>query len=141
MQRQHSNIPTNEMLKIQCTIITSQVSLSTCRNRSKSKTSPGQPNPGNHYQKIIQRLQTHVKIPFIKAGRLDGHDGRSDGLGFHRILQSWCGTFEGVQTICERDCERSSRDLVLESLIASRPNGYESHPNTWLFSFHFAHEH
>jgi hypothetical protein len=28
------------------------------RNRSKSKTSPEQPNPGNHYQKIIQRLQT-----------------------------------------------------------------------------------
>jgi hypothetical protein len=30
----------------------------TFRNISKSKTSPGQPNPGNHYQKIIQRLQT-----------------------------------------------------------------------------------
>jgi hypothetical protein len=26
------------------------------RNRSKSKISLGQPNKGNHYQKIIQRL-------------------------------------------------------------------------------------
>ena len=28
------------------------------RNRSKSKTFSRQQNPGNHYQKIIQRLQT-----------------------------------------------------------------------------------
>jgi hypothetical protein len=28
------------------------------RNMSKSKTSPGQPNPRNHYQKIIQKLET-----------------------------------------------------------------------------------
>jgi hypothetical protein len=82
-----------------------------------------------------------VEIGFNKAGRLDGHDERLDGLGFHRILQSWRDAFEDVQTVCERDYERSSWDLVLESLIASRPNGYETHPNAWLFPFHFAHEH
>jgi hypothetical protein len=77
----------------------------------------------------------------LKLGRPDGHDGRPDGLGLHRVLQSWRGAFEDVRTGCERDSERSSRDLVLEPLIASRPNGYEFRPNAWLFSFHFAHEH
>jgi hypothetical protein len=61
----------------------------------------------------------------LKLGRPDGHDGRPNGL----------------RTGCEQDSERSFRDLVLESLIASRPNGYEFRPNAWLFSFHFAHEH
>jgi hypothetical protein len=85
----------------------------------------------------------------LKLGRPDGHDGRSDGLGLHRFLPSRSPILarrvrrrpDGLRTGCERDSERSSRDLVLESLIASRPNGYEFRPNAWLFSFHFAHEH
>jgi hypothetical protein len=39
----------------------------------------------------------------LKLGRPDGHDGRSDGLGLHRVLQSWSGAFEDIRTGCERD--------------------------------------
>jgi hypothetical protein len=85
----------------------------------------------------------------LKLGRPDGHDGRPDRLGLHRFLSSRSPILarrvrrrpDGLRTGCEWDCERSSRDLVLESLIASCPNGYESRPKAWLFSFHFAHEH
>jgi hypothetical protein len=88
-----------------------------------------------------------MEIGFNKAGLPDGDKGRPDGLGFHRILPSQSPILarrvrrrpDGLRTGC--DCERSSRDLVLESLIASRPSDYESRPNTWLFSFHFAYEH
>jgi hypothetical protein len=85
----------------------------------------------------------------LKLGCPDGHDGRPDGLGLHRFLPSRSPILarrvrrrpDGLRTGCERDSERSSRDLIQESLIASRPNGYEFRPNAWLFSFHFAHEH
>jgi hypothetical protein len=81
----------------------------------------------------------------LKLGRPDSHDGRPNGLGLHRFLPSHFPILarrvrrrpDGLRT----GCERSSRDLVLESLIASRPNGYEFCPNAWLFSFHFAHKH
>jgi hypothetical protein len=85
----------------------------------------------------------------LKLGHPDSHDGRPDGLRLHRFLPSRSPILarpvrrrpDRLRTGCERDSERSSQDLVLKSLIASRPNGYEFRPNAWLFSFHFAHEH
>jgi hypothetical protein len=81
---------------------------------------------------------------FMKAGRPDGHDGRPDGSRVPSLSPLLARRVrrrpDGLRTGCERACERSTRVLVLKSLTASRPNGNESRPNAWLFSFHFAHE-
>jgi hypothetical protein len=65
----------------------------------------------------------------LKLGRPDSHDGRPDGLGLHRIFPILVRRVRRRPDRLRTGCERSSRDLVLESLIASRPNGYEFRPN------------
>jgi hypothetical protein len=77
-----------------------------------------------------------VTIPDVEISRFPS----LSYVAFFNLGAARSKASERAGTGCERACERSSRVLVLKSLIASRPNGNESRPNAWLFSFHFDHE-